>query len=394
MEKCKFLFGAILVLVFSGVLHSKYESLLPAPYTYRVNKVVIDAGHGGKDPGCHGGSSKEKIITLALALKVGAYINEHIPDVEVVYTRTTDKFVELDERANIANKSNADLFISVHCNSFPASSSAHGTETYVMGLNTSKHNLEVAKRENSVVLMEDDYLTSYDGFDPNSPESHIIFSLYQNAYLEQSIQYANLVESQFKNRAKRNSRGVKQAGFVVLYKTGMPSVLIEAGFLSNSQEEKYLLSDKGQSYIASAIFRAFKEYKEEVEGKSNFENNKSKSDGTDSNGTGSIGPEEIEFYEEPEKTYKDIVREIVSGENIVYRIELYNSTDNFDESNANYDHVEAIEIESNISGSKSYMMSEEFYEQEAAEKKLDALKKTGFKYAKILPYRDNERLDP
>jgi len=389
VEKYKFLFGAILVLVFSGVLHSKYINLQPAPYTYRVNKVVIDAGHGGRDPGCHGGSSREKIITLALALKVGEYINEHLPDVEVVYTRKTDKFVALDERADIANKSHADLFISVHCNSVPASTSAHGTETYVMGLNTSKHNLEVAKRENSVILMEDDYLTSYDGFDPNSPESHIIFSLYQNAYLEQSIQYANLVESQFKNRAKRNSRGVKQAGFVVLYKTGMPSVLIEAGFLSNSREEKYLLSDDGQSYIASAIFRAFKQYKEEVEGKSNFENNKSKS-----NGTSSVSPDAIEPFDEPDKTYKDIVRKIVSGEDIVYRIELYDSSDNFDESNANYDNVEAIEVESDDSGFKSYMINEEFYEQETAKKKLAVLRKTGFTFAKIIAYKNNERLEP
>ncbi len=373
-------------MLFSCLAYSEYQSSVPPPYTYRVKKVVIDAGHGGKDPGCHGGSSKEKVITLDLALKVGEYIESKMSDVEVVYTRTTDKFVALDERAKIANRSNADLFISIHCNSVPSASSAHGTETYVMGLNTSKHNLEVAKRENSVILMEDDYLTSYDGFDPNSPESHIIFSLYQNAYLEQSIQYANLVEKQFKEKAKRNSRGVKQAGFVVLYKTGMPSVLIEAGFLSNSKEEKYLLSDDGQSYIASAIYRAFKEYKEEVEGKSFAAENTSNY----------IGPKEDNTEKsEPvkEKTYKDKVREIVSGEGIVYRIELYNSDDNFDQSNADYDQVEAIEIESDNYGLKSYLISEEFYGKDAAEKKLKTLKSSGFKYAKIIHYKDNERLD-
>lgn len=225
---------------------------------------MIDAGHGGHDPGTRGKKALEKDVALKIALKLGSHIEKNIPGVKVIYTRKTDKYIELDERAAIANRNKADLFICIHANSVPGSK-AYGTETYVMGLHKDNSNFEVAKRENSVILMEDNYEERYEGFDPNSPESYILFSLTQSAYQESSLLFAQKIEQQFKSRVGRSSRGVKQAGFVVLWRTTMPSVLIETGFLSNGQEEEFLSGDKGQELIASGIYRAFKEYKSDVE---------------------------------------------------------------------------------------------------------------------------------
>ena len=235
----------------------------PAPKGYKLRTIVIDAGHGGKDPGCNGKHSKEAEIALDVALKLGEIIEKNLPDVNVIYTRKTDVFVELHDRAGIANKNNADLFISIHCNAGP--SSAYGTETYTMGLHTSEGNLKVAKRENSVILQEDNYQEKYDCFDPTSPESHILFALYQNAYINNSLRFAQKVEHEFKTRVGRHSRGVKQAGLLVLWKSAMPSALVEIGFLTNVNEEKYLNDKSGQTYIASGIYRAFKSYKQELE---------------------------------------------------------------------------------------------------------------------------------
>jgi len=230
---------------------------------YRLKTVIIDAGHGGHDTGCIGSSSYEKHVALAIAIRLGDMIQKQYPDIKVVYTRKTDVFVELHERAAIANRHRADLFICIHCNSGPKA--AFGTETYVMGLHKSADNLAVAKRENSSILLEKDYKTNYDGFDPNSPEANIIFSLYQNSFMHQSLEFASLIQTQFEKKAGRYNRGVKQAGFLVLYRTAMPSVLIETGFLTNNTEEKYLRSDKGQNEIAGSILRAFKEYKADTE---------------------------------------------------------------------------------------------------------------------------------
>ena len=229
-----------------------------------VRKVVIDAGHGGKDPGALGRKSKEKDLALSIALKTGEYINQHLPEVEVIYTRKSDKFVELHRRAEIANSNNADLFISIHCNA-NQSSQPYGSETYVMGLHKSQANLEVAKKENSAILLEENYRKEYDGFDPNSDEGYISLSLLQNEHLDQSIKMADLVQEQFRERVGRRDRSVRQAGFLVLYQTTMPGILVETGFLSNPKEERFLKSEKGQVYIASAIFRAFRSYKEEME---------------------------------------------------------------------------------------------------------------------------------
>ncbi len=236
---------------------------------YKIKKVVIDAGHGGKDPGTLGRHSREKDIALSIALKLGKYIEENVKDVQVIYTRKKDVFVELHERGNIANTNHADLFISIHCNSSP-NKKIYGAETYVMGLDMEERNMEVARKENAVITLENDYSQHYEGFDPNSPESYIVFNLMQNTYQEQSLEFASLVQKQFRERAGRRDHGVRQARFLVLWKTSMPSVLIETGYLSNANEEKFLMTDRGQSLIASAIYRAFKNYKTMIESQSNF----------------------------------------------------------------------------------------------------------------------------
>jgi len=197
-------------------------------------------------------------------LKFGAYIEKSMPGVKVIYTRKDDRYMTLEDRAEMANKNKADLFICIHANSLPGAP-AYGTETFVMGLHKDKGNFEVAKRENSVILMDENYKERYEGFDPSSPESYILFTLSQSAYQESSLRFAQKIEEQFKGKVGRYSRGVKQAGFWVLWRTAMPSVLIETGFLSNAKEENFLASDQGQDLVAAGIFRAFKEYKTEME---------------------------------------------------------------------------------------------------------------------------------
>ncbi len=228
-----------------------------------IRTVVIDAGHGGKDPGAIGKGpykTTEKDIALAVSLLTGKYINEAFPDVEVVYTRKDDRFVELMERSQIANRAKADIFISIHCNS-NASASPMGSETYVMGLHKTEANMKVAMKENASILLEEGHQLKYDGFDPKDPESMIALSIRQNVHLDHSLLFSSLVQKQFRERIGRGDRGVKQAGFLVISYTTMPAVLIELGFLSNPVEEEFLQSAKGQDYLASAIYRAFKEYK-------------------------------------------------------------------------------------------------------------------------------------
>jgi len=232
-----------------------------------LKKIVIDPGHGGKDSGTMGTKRfkiYEKHIALAVSLKLGDYIKNKFPEIEVVYTRKSDIFLELNERTELANKINADLFISIHCDGF-TNPSPSGASVFVMGMSKLKANMDVAMRENSAIYMEDNYQQKYDGFDPKSKESYIVFSLMQNTYLKQSLQIAEEVEKEFANRANRKSRGVKQAPFYVISRTNMPSILIECGFLTNPKEEEYLHSELGQDYIASAIFRAFRSYKESFE---------------------------------------------------------------------------------------------------------------------------------
>ena len=224
--------------------------------------VVLDAGHGGNDPGNRGNGYKEKDIALKVVLEVGRIL-EQDSRFKVVYTRKTDKFIELHERGSIANKAKADLFVSIHCNSHR--SQAYGTETFVLGLHANDENFNVAKNENSVILLEDNYQQNYEGFDPNSPESIIGLTLMQEEYLDQSLTLASFVQNRFKKSLSKKSRGVKQAGFVVLHQTYMPSVLIELGFLTNNEEGKYLNSDKGQKEMAKSISTSVIDYKESLD---------------------------------------------------------------------------------------------------------------------------------
>lgn len=235
----------------------------------RTFTVVIDPGHGGKDPGAVGSSSKEKDIVLSVGQKVGRLIEKHHPDVKVVYTRNDDHFVALNKRAEIANKAHAHLFISIHCNALDRKrTSPQGVETFVLGLHRSKDNLDVAKAENAVIMYEDDYTVKYEGFNPNEPESYIIFEFMANEFLAQSVYLASIVQNQLVSTSKRVNRNVRQAGFLVLREVAMPSILIELGYISNRQEEQYLKSATGQTSLASSIYQGFKEYKREYDKKS------------------------------------------------------------------------------------------------------------------------------
>ena len=227
--------------------------------------VILDAGHGGNDTGAIGSKGKEKNINLGVVLKLGKLIEENMPDVTVKYTRKKDVSIGLKERTEFAHKNNGNLFISVHANSISKKNknrkTIKGTSTYVLGTAKNAKNLEIAQRENSVITLEDDYTSNYEGFEPNSPESYIIFETMQNAYLDQSISFAALVQGQMINVAKRADRGVRQNGFYVLAYTGMPSVLVELDFICNPTQERYLNSAKGQKQLAKAIYNAFVQYK-------------------------------------------------------------------------------------------------------------------------------------
>ena len=225
--------------------------------------VVIDPGHGGHDPGAIGRRGKEKNINLNVALKVGRLIQNNCKDVKVIFTRRTDVFIPLDCRAQIANNAKADLFISIHTNSVARGRTVRGAETYTLGLHRTEENLEVAKKENSVILIEDDYQQRYAGFNPNSSESYIIFEFRQDKNMEKSVKLATLIQKQFKTSARRIDKGVHQAGFLVLRETSMPSVLVELGYISTPDEEQYLLSEAGSEALANSIYKAFLNYKRE-----------------------------------------------------------------------------------------------------------------------------------
>lgn len=250
----KISFSLLFILLFCGYASAKQFT------------VVIDPGHGGNDGGATRGKIKEKDINLAVALNLGKLIENNSSDVKIIYTRKTDVRTDLDKRASIANKAKANLFISIHTNSTDDRvTSAKGADTYILGLARSKENMRVAQRENSVITLENNYKQKYEDFDPNSPESYIIFEFMTNKYMEQSLEFAGLVQDKFKNSAKRTDRGVRQAGFLVLRETACPSILIELGFINNTEEAKYLNSAIGQRTMASAIYSAFKEYKKEFD---------------------------------------------------------------------------------------------------------------------------------
>jgi N-acetylmuramoyl-L-alanine amidase len=249
---------ALVIFFMVGTLESFSQYKESKPFV-----VVLDAGHGGHDSGNRGNGYLEKKIALNIVLKIGKQL-EKIPGLKVIYTRKKDVFVELIQRANIANKADADLFISVHCDAF-TSSKAFGAGTFVLGLHANERNFQVAQKENAVIFLEDDYEQNYDGFNPNDPESVISLILMQETYLDQSIEAASSIQKSFVNNLNRKDRTVKQAGFVVLKYTYMPSVLVETGFLTNSSEGAYLNSSKGQTNMANAVAKAIIDYKSQRE---------------------------------------------------------------------------------------------------------------------------------
>lgn len=259
--------GFIVLVLSSGVAFSQKKD------TYKVRTVVIDPGHGGAKPGAQGSRSWEKNITLDVAKKFGQLITDNYPDVKVIFTRTTDADISLAQRAHIANSKNADLFISIHANSHPTASPT-GVETFVMGLSESKANLEVARKENADILLEADYKNNkdYSGFDPNAPETYVMLAMFQNAFIDKSLNLAQAIQTQYKQNLKTINRGVKQAELYVLYKTTCPSVLTEIGFISNPTEEAFMLSDEGQAKIAICLFNAFMAYKAAEEGTNKIAN--------------------------------------------------------------------------------------------------------------------------
>jgi N-acetylmuramoyl-L-alanine amidase len=261
----KFFFQSIFFYILLGCLISGTLKAQEARFT-----VVLDAGHGGHDPGAIGSFSKEKDINLAVVLDLGSIIEKKYKDVKVIYTRKTDKYLTLQERADVVNNHHADLFICIHTNASP-SASAYGAETFTLGLAKSKSNLDVAMRENSVILLEDDYKTKYKGFDPNSIDSYIMFEFMQDKYIDKSVEFSSTIQHSFVKYCQRTDRGVRQAGFWVLHRSACPSVLVELGFISNPAEERYLSSEQGQNEMSTAVFNAFVEYKRSHDKKSGIQ---------------------------------------------------------------------------------------------------------------------------
>ncbi len=404
----------ILIFSFACFLVSSFSPKFKP--VFAIKTIVIDAGHGGKDPGCHGAKYNEKDIALAVALKLGKYIEENLKDVKVVYTRKTDIFPSLQERANIANKAKADLFISIHCNSACyrdkklkkdiCNNEAHGTETYVMGIKNEKGKMDVAKRENSSVLLEDDYVKQYGGFDPGSDESYIIMSMFNDSYVDQSINFASKIQSQYGKKVGRNDRGVERASLLVLWRSYMPSVLTEIGFLTNPTEEQFLGSSKGQDYIASGLFRAFREYKDEIEGVTKkyddaFEKQeKYKMTKEDSLELKEMTKNIIPVVKEPSDSVKEEEEEIVNKDNpeqtnaseipVVYKVQITSSDKPIP---LNSDKFSGVEKPGEYvdKGIYKYTAGECKNQNDAA--KLQALlRKNGFKDAFVIAMQDGKRI--
>lgn len=311
-------------------------SLAAKPFT-----VVIDAGHGGKDPGAVGKFGYEKDVNLSVSLELGRLIRENMDDVRVVFTRDKDEFVMLQERSAMANRADGDLFICIHVNA-SKSRSAYGAETYTIGLAKSDANFEVAKRENSVILLEDGYKERYQGFDPSSPESYIMFEFMQSKFSDQSISLAAFMQDEF-TAAKRFDRGVRQENFWVLHQTKMPSVLIELGFISNADEEKYLLSTKGQNQMAKAIYNAFARYKHEHDRK----NGVSMVELPDNQRAESVAPK-VEPKSEPKVGSKSAEKP-AKNEGVVYKLQLFATSSQLKAGDSNFKGLQCdFYIENNI----------------------------------------------
>jgi N-acetylmuramoyl-L-alanine amidase len=349
-------------------------------------RVVIDAGHGGKDPGNLGtGRYKvtEKTVALNVARQVGDYIKNAYPDVEVLYTRDTDVFVPLHERTKFANTKNADLFISIHCDAFTRES-AKGCGSYVMGAAKTDANLRMAQRENQSILLEDDRDKNYGDFDPNSPEGLIELSLRQNAHIHQSLKFAKKVQDQMRTRVGREDRGVKQAPFWVISFTTMPSILIELGFLTNKEEEDFLVGTQGQEYISSAIYRAFKEYKTELENVESTLNNSSKPAGTIPAATNQNTPAE---------TTQPIAAPVATGKNgVVFKVQLLSSSKKLELKPENFDGLDSVEEYRDNEMYKYLWGAADDYE--AAKNLQKTVRNTGYKGAFIVAFDADKKRIP
>tara|TARA_R100001369_G_scaffold20091_2_gene36877 strand:+ start:68162 stop:69292 length:1131 start_codon:yes stop_codon:yes gene_type:complete len=358
----------VLILLVTGVLIT--ASTPPNQNNTAKSKfvVVLDAGHGGKDPGNRGGGFQEKDIALSIILKIGAELEKN-KDFKIIYTRDSDVFIPLDKRAKIANDANADLFVSVHCNSH--SSQAYGTETFVLGLRRSSDNLEIAKRENSVIYLEEDYEVTYNGFDPNSPESSIGMTIMQEEYLDQSILLADFVQKKFTNELKRNNRGVKQDVFLVLRETFMPSVLIETGFLTNKEEGPFLNSTSGQSKMADAIVEAINDYSHSI--------NLSVLDNLEKN-----APAEITVKQGKIEEFKD------SYNGITFKVQLAASTKKLEPKSSNFKGLTPVFREKEGKLYKYYYGATSSYSQ--IQSLHNEAKTKGYKTSYLVAFKDGEKI--
>jgi N-acetylmuramoyl-L-alanine amidase len=347
---------------FAGIVHAvSQESLLKT--------IVIDAGHGGKDPGCHGASANEKTVCLSIALKLGKLIKAKYPDINVIYTRDKDVFIELNERANIANRNNADLFICIHANS--ASPSAYGAETYVLGLHRTESQQKVAERENSTIYLEDDQGEKYKDFDL-TPDALIARQIQLSVFLDQSISFADKLQKEFK-KIGRNDRGVKQAGFLVLYKTTMPSVLIETGFLTNVKEESFLADTSGQTKMANCMFTAFQNYKNELEG----------IDDVVEDNNVNIVADDIQDVVEKEDT------ELSSD--VIFRVQIETSESRISTSSTKFKGMEVYEyVQNNLF---KYTAGNYINDYESASSFKNKLREEGFSSAFVVAFLNGERID-
>lgn len=337
-----------------------------------IKTVVIDPGHGGKDPGAIGVTKiYEKDIALSVSLKLGELIKKNHPEIKVVYTRSTDVFIGLAERAKKANGIGADLFISIHANA-ATRKEAHGAEVWVLGLHKSQAALEIAKKENSAILMEDDHGAKYQDFDPKDPDAYIALAMRQNAYLDQSLNLANSVQTRFVSEAKRKNRGVKQAGFMVLYRTTMPSILVELGFLSHATEEKYLASANGQDQLAMSIYNGFKEYKTKIDGV----NSSVSSDSVYVETPGKVDP-----IPETKVDFKD---------RALFKVQIAASSVSLETIPANFKGLEGVE-QHHLNGIYKYTVGN-FFTFDEAKAKQKAVRKKGFDAAFIVAFYNGKKI--
>jgi N-acetylmuramoyl-L-alanine amidase len=341
----------------------------------KIKTVVIDAGHGGHDPGCHGAQNNEKEVCLSMALKLGALIKERYPDIKIIYTRSTDVFVELAERANIANRNNADLFICIHANA--GSTTAYGSETYVLGLHRTDAQQKVAERENASIALEDDKGAKYRSYDL-TPDGIIALQFQLAVFHRQSILFAEMIQKEFK-RIGRYDRGVKQAGFLVLYKTTMPSVLIETAFLPNPTEEKLIGTAEGQQKMAQSMFQAFVNYKNATEGKTVVGGTTAQQNNNDTRPAESSPPKPVE-----------IPKETVKEQGLVFKVQIETSNKAISTKSSHFKGLEIFEYQDNTLF--KYCAGSFANDLQGAKNYKNELVQMGFANAFVVAFLDGERI--